>query len=293
MRNFLTLCLVLLSLASCKDDSVKFGVAKYHPSFLWCKADTVPVEKTLQLEFSADAQTDPQRYAEFELVDTDGQLIEQSVIRMSVDSKVTENNTFRVASQDKEKKLTLLLLPEAAGGTHQGYLRLKSHNLDRLGNQELAQGEAAYAFMWSVTFEKEMNPLAKVLMWTGIVIVAVLLLWFIVLRPQIYPHFSKMRKTMLIKQNGKMVGQMSIAFTGKRAVIISSRKKEQPAWHRIFVGEIYVKVDPHFTTPLKFVPRKKNAIATGMGYVVTPNPVPRNGKATIINQQQHLEITIN
>ena len=284
--------MILVFLSSCKnDESVSFGTVEYYPSFLWEESNITPVTKTFDFDFSQDAKDD-NSFAEFQFVDNDGKPISTNIMQITIDGKQIENNRFRINSDVTSKELTFTFSPEAEEGKHQGYLKLISHQLDRLDSQPLNNGQQVDAFQWTLNYDKDMNPLAKVLMCIGIVVLALLALWFLILRPMLYPHFAKFTKSVLIEKDGKIVAQLNFAFKGARKVVFHNQKRKQSFWNKFFVGEIRTLVNPNFVSELTFVPKKNNASAHGVGYTIQPNPVPRSGIAKITCSLEKLIITL-
>ena len=58
MRKFCILLFLCVFLVSCRDESVEFGTVEYYPSFLWEEAKISPVTRTMDCDFSIDAQND-------------------------------------------------------------------------------------------------------------------------------------------------------------------------------------------------------------------------------------------
>lgn len=287
------LLLTLLFVTSCDNNSVSFGTVEYYPSFLWVKSNITPVEKTFEFNFSQDAQQDSKSYAEFQFVDNNGNPISTSLMQVSDEEGELKDNKLRVSSNVKSKVLTFVFSPNASYGKHQGYLKLIGHDLDRIESQPLKPGDKIDVFQWTLHYDKAMNPLAKILLCIFTAIVACLMLWFLVVRPSVYPHFGKFRKSILIKQNDVIVGQLNFAFTGARKVVFYDRKVQQSIWSRIFIGEIKTYVNPLFKTKLTFTPKRRNAAAFGTRYSVNPNPIPRSGIATINNQFEKISMTLS
>ncbi|MCQ2258723.1 MAG: hypothetical protein MJZ41_12150 [Bacteroidaceae bacterium] len=293
MKKFSILLLLCIALVGCKDKSTDFGTVKYYPSFLWVSDSISPVVKTMDCDFSIDAQNDASSFAEFQFVDNYDKPIPTSEMQVKVDGVVAEHNIFRVYSKTDSVKLEFTFSPDAETGKHQGYLKLINHKLDRLDSQQLSVDQKVDVFQWTLDYDKSMNPLKKVLKWISITIVACLMFWFFIIRPSVYPHFGKFRKSILIKQNDIIVGQMTFAFTDARKVVFYDRKVKQSIWSRIFIGEIKTYVNPLFKTKLTFSPKRRNAAAFGTGYTVNPNPIPRSGVATINNHFEKLSITLS
>ncbi len=293
LQYTLLFILTLVLAISCKDNAVKMGEVSYYPKFLWSAEKMDTLVKIYDFDFNADAKAEPSCFAEFTFVDNNGDVISQDELAVYVDGEKTQNNSFRVNYNEESKELKFAFTPQAKSGKHQGFLKLTSHNLHIIDNQELSPSDTAQVFQWTIHYNKKMNPWAKALMWLAIAIITALLLWFIFLRPALYPHFGKMTKTILVKQNGRIVKQMEIKFTGARKVIFANATIKQPLLERIFIGKTKTLIDPLFEDALRFVPRKKGAMAFGNNYTVQSNPIPRSGATTIKNARQNIEITLN
>ncbi len=289
-------CFIALSamlFTGCSDASEDFGVAYSYSSFLWVDAKSVAVEKTFDFEFSKDAVDSRDRFAEFTFIDNEGKPVSQKELKIYVDDELAPGNRFLVKSGDKSKCLRFEFTPEAKKGTHQGYLRLGRHNLHRLGNQELRGAGPFDAFQWTLKYDKKLNPLVVALIWLGILLASLLFLLFMVLRLVLYPHFGRMKRVMILKQDGATVCQRNIVFTGARRVVFAQKKVKQSIWKKLFVGKTVTVVDPRFIDNLTFTPRKrKKAVVRGNNYDIQPNPMPYNGKTVIKNPSRKLEITL-
>lgn len=285
--------LLVLFCCSCHDTKeISLGTAEYYPGFLWIKEKTTPFVRTFNFDFSQDAKNDKGSYAEFMLVDNDDKQIPADLLHISINGKMLNENRFKVKSGTSSLTLTFSFTPKAKSGKWQGYLRLVDHNLDRIDSQPLVKGQKMDVLQWQMYFDKQMNPLAKVIMWLCILLLSILLIWFVFLRPMIYPHFGKMRKSVILEKNGKIVGQCNVVFTGARHVRFSQKVQKQSIFKRLFVGKITTYKNPIFSENLEFSPKGKKALAFGRGYMVTPNPFPRSGIVTIENRQQVLKITL-
>lgn len=140
-----------------------------------------------------------------------------------------------------------------------------------------------------------LTPWAKIGISIGVFLLLLLLIWFCFIKPAKYRTYKAFSKSILVKQNGKIMRQKRIKFTGARMVVFTNKQVRQSLASRIFTGKIITWVSPEFTQSITFKPtrNKKNSYMHGVGYVVTPNPIPRNGVATITNQQLNMEIILN
>lgn len=279
--------------SSCEDGGTDLGKTSYYPSFLWVKAKSIAAEKTLYLDFSPDAKNYSDTYADFHFVDNDGNAISTDIMQVTADGIALNDNVLHVTPFQDSVRLVFKFTPRAIGGNYQGYLRLIDHNLDRLDSQFLVPNQQADAFQWTLSYDKRMNPLALALLWTLVVVATGLALWWCVLRPAAYPHFGRITKNVLVLQNGVTVWQTKIRFRGARQVVLSNKQVRQSLWRTLFVGRTISVVSPLFVTPLTLKPRERDILVLGFGYSTTPNPIPRNGVATITHIGNELSIQMN
>lgn len=299
MRKYMHLALVaLLCLlcGACSDETYKMGEVKHYPKFLFVDAKTVPVDQTFEFEFSKDAVDESHDvFAEFDFVDNDNKPISAKKMNVWLDGKLLDDNTFRLSAKDgaeQEHTITFAFPEGTKSGTHQGYLRLKRHNLDRINNELLADGEKAMVLQWTLGYELSWNPLQALLFWFAVLVVVLLAVWFILFRPLLYPQFGSFKKMIIIKKDGKQTAMQSVQFKGARRVVFASQQVKQSKRSRIFTGEIRTVINPNYVEPLTFTPQRKGAVAYGPGYTVAPNPIPKLGVALVKHPASKLEIEI-
>ncbi len=285
--------ILLVCLSSCKkDESVSFGTVEYYPDFLWVDSKTTSVSKTFEFDFSQDARN-YDSYAEFQFVDNEGKAIGTDIMQIVIDGKECPNNRFRINSDVKSKDLTFKFSPDAMEGKHQGYLKLVSHQLDRLDSQPLTANQQVDAFQWTLNYDKRMNPLAKILMWLFTGIVVLVAVWQFCFRPIIYPRFGSIQKSFIVPGMPPLI----VRFKGARMVVLAaSHSKKQSAWNRFWTGKVLYKTHPAFGAPIIFKPsrgRRVLSIVQAGSYQVMPNPMPGVGAATIVDIQKNVKINVN
>ena len=237
VKNIFALIAICLTMVACKKEASPWGTVHYHPQFLWSKSVTTPVKKVIDLDFSPDAQA---RHcsAELSFVDNEGKPVSTSEMRVQVNGQALTDNTLQINSHIQSLELSIDFLPTAKGGKHQGYLRLRSANLSRVDSQRLSPNESIDVCQWTLNFDKCMNPLARGLLMTATTLLGLFLLWRLFLCPIYFPRFKRTRKTFSIVRNGGTIWQKSVAFTGCRAVVMTSRSQRQPWMSRIFTGKV-------------------------------------------------------
>lgn len=254
--------------SSCGDDKsvVSLGDVEYYPQFLLCDSSITSLTKTFDLEFSQDAKLDKNCYAEFQFVDNNGNPVSTKVMQVSIDGKPLKDNKFRVTSKDTEKQLTFTFSPDAKNGKHQGYLKLVSHNLDRLDAQQLTVGQQVDALQWTIHYKKAMNPLAKVLMWLGILLLAALALWFLMIRWMVYDYI----KVGSIRITEPYYSQRQIK--GARQLVFTSKPTKQSFLNRLFTGKIIYEINPVWNVPVIFEAASKGQVKMrhNQNYTIDP-----------------------
>lgn len=290
----LSVVVSLLVLASCQREGKDLGTCQYYPAFLWTDTKTTPCEHTVDFDFSDDARADRATFADFVFTHPDGRRYSPDTLIVTADGQRLTDGVLHVTPTTTSVRLAIAFAPEAEGGNYQGALRLVDHSLDRLDSQTLAPGQQVDAFQWNIEYDKRMNPLKEALLWALAVTVAALAVWFIALRPIFYPHFGYYTKTILLYQGDRPVWQRKVRFKGARAVVLASKARPQSMLQRLFAGKVLYVECPQITAPLTLRPKPgKKAFATGAGYIVRPNPIPRQSVATAENRQQNIKIQIN
>ena len=285
----MALCMLV---TSCKDDTVSLGDVNYYPSFLWVDSNITPITKTFNLEFSQDAKLDPNCFAEFQFVDNNGEPIGTDEMQVSIDGKQLPDNKFRVNSDETSKQLTFTFSPNAKPGKHQGYLRLIRHNLDRLDSQQLTVGQQVEAMQWTLHYQKSMNPLAKVLMWIGILILAALLLWFLLIRWMVYDYI----KVGSIRITEPYFSQRKIK--GARQLVFTNKPVKQSCLNKLFTGKIIYEINPVWTVPLFFEAASKGQVKMkhNQNYTIEPYDMvlKKQEEYTLINDstKERIKLTV-
>lgn len=273
MKNLIILLFICIFFASCKDESVNLGTVEYYPAFLWEDANISPVTKTMDCDFSLDAQNDAESFAEFQFVDNYDKPIPMSEMQVKVDGVVAEHNIFRVYSKTDSVKLEFTFSPEAKIGKHQGYLRLINHKLDRFESQQLSNGQKVDAFQWTLHYDRGMNPLKIwALSLLAALIVVSLFLKYVFFRMR-YPRFRAINKMMIIPNQAPI----ALKFKGKRMIVIDNQHHKQSLWNKFWTGEIQYIQNPYITTKIVLKPVRRGKqimfISNATNYVCTPNPI--------------------
>lgn len=154
-------------------------------------------------------------------------------------------------------------------------------NGEPIGNYEGTSLRTEYSVGW--------NPLKTFMVWLGIIIVALLVLWLIVLKPLFYPSI----KVGKIEFTGPGSYYRSKKIKGARKAVFTSERKKQNILSRIFTGKVIYERADHFKPALEILPAsgKKKIKIRSMGgpqekWEIHPSGIlARFDKGTIINSQ--------
>ena len=227
----------LLSIISEEQD---LGEAEWYDSFLWSDAkaqDTLTVD--INAVFNQPAHES------------------RSSVKLKVNSRDKDGNVkplsrditlFWNGQQVNDASLQLepgaqsllgiVFATEAEEGKH--YLELSTVsgsavNLERI-NEDIP---SEYIVTLRASYDVDTNPLKVFLIWLGIILLALLAVWFLILKPLMFPGIKL--KTLQIESSPVY---KNTSIKGCRKVVFSNKRQSQEIMSRIFTGEIkYVKDD--------------------------------------------------
>lgn len=266
-------CMLLIGFSSCQEESLpteSLGELSYYPSFGPWKADTTSLTRTFHFDFNEDAKSEGEGvWAEFQFVDNEGTPVPTSVLEIMADGEVLNDNCFRVNSTESVKVLTFRFQPAAEGGKHQGNLRMVRHNnLQRIDNQILDPGQSTDIFKWTLYFEKDWNPVAKGLTIVAAIILALLLVWFLLIRPLVVKKLKVFNLTIIEPYFS------SIYVNGARRVVFTAEPRKQGLLNRIFLGKIIYEINPAWEHEWMLEPSGNGAIIIAPHHYVDPIDSP-------------------
>ena len=216
------------------------GKATWYNSFLFWGAsipDTLSID--LNTVFNAEAKKDGST-VDLKIWDADG----KEDFQLFLNNRLVEKDHFTLDSKvNTHNILSIVFNPDAKEGTR--YLSLKTiskHNLDKINDQPVEQYNLSLRYKYDVNW----NPLKTLLLWLVIMLFAALVLWFLLMRPLIYPSIGV--KTIQI--NDPYFSKVNVK--GKRRVVFTNKTMKQGLFNRIFTGEILFKKNEIWTSPLVF-----------------------------------------
>lgn len=270
------------------SEETDMGKATWYDSFLfWGASDPDTLSVDLKAVFNDEAKKDG---SAVELLITDKDKLKD--FQLFYNNKPIENGEILLNIKDNATSmLSIVFNPKAKEGKR--YLSVKAtlkQELDNINDQPVEFYDltlrAKYVEIW--------NPLKTILMWIGILILAALLLWFLLVKRFIYPCIGV--KTIQI--NDPYFSKVNVK--GKRMVVFTNKKMEQSLLNKIFTGEILYKTNDVWTSPLAFeagAKKKTLRVVRNKNYVFDPYTsalkAPNDYVVENINDNIKIKITVN
>jgi len=222
------------------SEETDMGKASWYDSFLfWGASEPMQLDVDLKAVFNDEARKDGS-VVELQVKDPDG----RNDFQLLYNGKSVENDKIVLSAKDKaQSTLSVIFNSDAQEGSRYFTVKaLAKNNLDKINDQPVEQ----YTLSLRSKYDVEWNPLKTILMWIGIVILAVLSFWFLVMKHIIYPTIGV--KTIQI--NDPYFSRVNVK--GKRRVVFTNKEEHQGLLSRIFTGEILYKKNNIWTSPLAF-----------------------------------------
>ena len=222
------------------SEEADMGDVTWYDSFLFWGArelDTLDVD--LKAVFNDEAKKDCSM-VELMVTDPDG----GDDFQLLYNHKPIEKGKVVLSSRDDEQSiLSIVFNHDAKEGDR--YLTIKTTNkkeLDKINDEPIELYDLSLRSHYAVTW----NPLKTIFMWIGIIILAALLLWFLLIKYLMYPTIGV--KTIQI--NDPYFSRVNVK--GVRRVVFTNKAMKQGLLNRIFTGEILYKKHDVWTSPLAF-----------------------------------------
>lgn len=222
------------------------GDAEWYDSFLFWGAkepDTLKVD--LKALFNDEAKKDNSAVS-IKIADTEG----IKDYKLFFDGKEITDGIIRFDANAMPAStiLSVVYNPDAKEGKR--YLRIVADgkkDLESINGAPIEEFEVTTRGEYNVVW----NPLKVFLMWLGIIILAALILWFLILKHIFFPTF-KIGSIMVTDPY-----YSTIRIKGARKLVFSNKKVEQSALNKLFTGTVLCNVNGCWSQPLVMEPAKK------------------------------------
>lgn len=264
------------------------GKATWYDSFLfWGASDPDTLSVDLKTVFNNEAKKDGST-VELLIEDPDG----GKDFQIFFNNQLVDNGKITLNSKDNTPSiLSIVFNPDAKEGKR--YLAVKASAPYALDNIN-AQPVKKYVLSLRSKYVVNWNPLKTILMWLGILILAALILWFLIVKHFIYPSIGV--KTIQI--NDPYFSKVNVK--GKRRVVFTNKNMSQGLLSRIFTGEILYKKHEVWSSPLAFeagAKRKTLRVMRTKDYAFDPFTstlkAPNDYLVENINDKTKIKISIN
>lgn len=242
------------------ENVVLWGKTKTYDPFLWKKQVPDTLKQTLCFDFNDDAVkylSAPLKLGVFKK-DNNGHLrqVNTDEMELFVNGRPVEGNIISVDASESEVEVGVVFNRNAENKMHYWYIKpLDAAGLDRINDKE-NYGEDEAVMEIRLRKRHVMNPLAEGLMWIGIIVLAALILWFVMLKHMFFPTFRVTR----LQLTGPEPYLSQLKIKGYRQCILSASPQKQNWLNKLFAGEIKYEVNPLWTAPVVFEPRDKKSI---------------------------------
>ena len=256
---------VAVNLIGCtaeEKDIVAWGSTKEYDDFLW--EDFIPdtLTRTIAFEFNKDAQ----RYGSAVTLgvfkrNDNGKFVPVDPAELEIFVNGAKQENIRITPDMDSVKVGFVLGRAAEAKGHHWYFRaIDMGGMDRINDIEVADLRSDDAVLSEIVVVKKhiWNPVALVLFWVLIVLLALLLLWFGMGRNQVYPKF---RGGSIVVEYGNFYKVLRIGGC-KQVVCTKGGTKQESALSQLFTGKVLYMKDPAgpWVSDVVFTPSSRKRI---------------------------------
>lgn len=208
--------------------------------------------------------------------------------KLYLNGKEVNPSAFDITSASDSNILDVELTNDAPDDNFVITLAGKSDNLESINAEQVKTYNATV----HVDHDIDWHPVKTFLFWLAIVIMALLILWFVVLKWIFYPTF-KVSSIMITDPY-----YSSIRLKGVRKVIFTNKRLNQSFLNKLFTGTVLCNVNPCWTKPLVMEPAKKKIrVQRNKTYVFDPfgGQLNRQTEYVVDNTEtnEKIKMTIN
>ena len=283
--NFCKIPLIILALlvVSCSDSDkrVLFGETDYFEDFLWEKYEPVIMTRTLTLDFNDDAKRvlkDKKfKFNVFEALSADKKEVAKNIVVYKNNQKC-EGNIIEISVDESEVELGIEFTKNASEGEHTLYLgEVDKNGLDDIDYQELGGG-------FIVEKNDVTNPLLLIVIWTSIIVVSLLIIWYIIAHYVLNPSTKFSRVSI---QYPGSSDSKSIRVGGAYKLVCTNKDEKCSFLHKFFVGTIVYEKNDFWTHPFTISSGsgKKIRIGGKINYRIEPAIIMRNQPFSVYNKE--------
>lgn len=272
-------------LFSCKeevDTSMLWGKTDYYTDFLFKDYEPVKMTKTICFETNedADGRVGNVKFGLYKKTEEESYIPVKDEIRLYKNDVLCENNVLLITPQDKEVQLGIEFTPKAEEGVHKWFLKvLDNGGFDRINEYATEEDSLPLLLEWKAEKNDIINPLKLGMNISLFVLFGLILIWFLIMKPIIYPTF---RIGNIQFTNGSYFSTKRIY--GARKLVVTNSSKTQNAINKLLTGRIIYERNEFWIDEWELHPKGKGGrLNTNRKYTITPF-------TTSLNKQMEYDI---
>lgn len=253
-------------LFSCKPTGADFGTFVHYNKRLG--KEYIPDTLHKKLIIDADAFTRPVKLALYKEDSKSGKyILAGNEVQLYVNGKLCQDKVITITSKDKELDLGIVFNASAKDGTHRWHFHVvDAGEIECINGLDVHRGTNLTDMAMFARFDHQWNPRTKVVFWTSIGLVVLLLLWLFVSRVLIW-RSTKFSTLYMDYCDG--YGQKSISMAGKYELVCTNNAKMKDSALRVFfVGKRQFEYNDFWTEPVTI---KTGARANSVRIIKTHN----------------------
>lgn len=282
---YILLVFLISILFSCKeevDTSMLWGKTDYYTDFLFKDYKPVKMTKTICFETNDDANghVGNVKLGLYKKLEDNSFVAVKNEVRLYKNDELCEDNILLVTPQDKEVQLGIEFTPEAEEGVHKWFLKvLDNGGFDRINEYATEEDSLPLLLEWRAEKNDITNPLKLGLNIGLLILLGLLLVWFFIMKPVLYPTF-KIGNIQFT--NGTYFSTKRIY--GARKLIVTNSAKKQSSLNKLFTGKVVYETNEFWPDEWEIHPKGKGGrLNTNRKYTITPF-------TTSLNKQMEYEL---
>jgi len=286
INHYIIIAFIAGILVSCnekeEDTSMLWGKTDYYTDFLFNDYEPVKMSKTICFETNEDAngRVGNVKFGLYKKEEDNSFAPVKDEIRLYKNGILCENNTLLVTPQDKEIQLGIEFTPEAQEGVHKWFLKvLDNGGFDRINEYATEEESLPLLLEWRAEKNDIINPLKLGVNISLFILLSLILVWFLVMKPILYPTF-KIGNIQFT--NGTYFSTKRIY--GARKLVVTNSSKRQSAINKLLTGQIIYERNEFWPDEWEIHPKGKGGrLNTNRKYTITPF-------TTSLNKQMEYEL---
>lgn len=286
INHFIAIAFIASIFVSCgekeMDTSMLWGETDYYTDFLFKDYEPVKMTKTICFETNEDAngRVGNVKLGLYKKTEEESYIPVKDEIRLYKNNVLCEDNVLLITSQDKEVQLGIEFTPKAEEGVHKWFLKvLDNGGFDRINEYATEEDSLPLLLEWKAEKNDIINPLKLGMNISLFVLFGLILIWFLIMKPIIYPTF---RIGNIQFTNGSYFSTKRIY--GARKLVVTNSSKTQNAINKLLTGRIIYERNDFWIDEWELHPKGKGGrLNTNRKYTITPF-------TTSLNKQMEYDI---